>query len=226
MAPRRSNKNKPAQAPLQGLNVQIIDFSDESTIHVEPIIDPQLLNALPPFQPDSEPSQLTAPSQPSQPNTPSPTPIEDQPDRIEWTNTMIHTLFAELVDQALDGKRADSGFKKEAWDSVVKEVQKVYIGPYVLTLQKVKQKEQAFKALYKDWRWLRDQSGFGWDEETRIITACDQAWDNVITVSYFFIIIPYLQASLTYYRSENLAGGIETTLFLILNYFQYFMILQ
>jgi hypothetical protein len=28
-------------------------------------------------------------------------------------------LFTELLEQAQDGKRADSGFKKEAWDSVL-----------------------------------------------------------------------------------------------------------
>jgi hypothetical protein len=54
---------------------------------------------------------------------------------------MIHTLFAELLEQAQDGKRADSGFKKEAWDSVLKEVQAVYTAPYAISLQKVKQKE-------------------------------------------------------------------------------------
>jgi hypothetical protein len=95
---------------------------------------------------------------------------------------MIHTLFAELLEQAQDGKRADSGFKKEAWDSVLREVQAVYTGPYTIPLQKVKQKEQTFKRYYKDWKFLRDQSGFGWDEETGMITASDQAWDDVITV--------------------------------------------
>jgi hypothetical protein len=98
---------------------------------------------------------------------------------------MIQTLFSELLKQAQDGKRADSGFKKEAWDSVLKEFQEVYTGPYPIPLQKVKQKEQAFKALYKDWKFLRDQSGFGWDEETRMITASDQAWNDICAVSYY-----------------------------------------
>ena len=95
-------------------------------------------------------------------------------------------LFAELLEQVHEGKRADSGFKKEAWDSVLQEVQRVYIGPYPIPLVKVKAKEQAFKALYKDWKFLRDQSGFGWDEETKIITASNQAWNDICTVSYYY----------------------------------------
>ena len=47
-------------------------------------------------------------------------------------------------------KRTDSGFKKEAWDSVLQEVQRVSIGLYLIPLAKVKAKEQAFKGLYKD----------------------------------------------------------------------------
>jgi Myb/SANT-like DNA-binding domain len=96
---------------------------------------------------------------------------------------MIQVLFTELLEQAQDGKRADSGFKKEAWDSVLREVQLVYTGSYPIPLQKIKQKEQAYKALYKDWRFLRDQSGFGWDEETQMITAPNEVWDEIIKVS-------------------------------------------
>jgi hypothetical protein len=99
---------------------------------------------------------------------------------------MIHVLFTELLEQTHDGKRADSGFKKEAWDSVLQEVQRVYTGSYTIPLQRVKAKEQTYKSLYKDWKFLRDQSGFGWDEETRMITASDQAWNDIITVSYYY----------------------------------------
>jgi hypothetical protein len=38
------------------------------------------------------------------------------------------------------------------------------------------------KALWKEFIWLKDQSGFGYDDETRLITAGDQAWSDVIKV--------------------------------------------
>jgi hypothetical protein len=176
MAPRRQKK------PIEALNtIQTIDFSStEDTIQCEVPIDPRLLitesESL--LAPESLPESLPELTSPSQPLT------EDQ-DRIEWTPEMIQVLFAELLEQVQDGKRADSGFKKEAWESVLREVQRVYTGPYTIPLPKVKAKEQAFKALYKDWKFLRDQSGFGWDEETRMITASDQAWNDIITVSSY-----------------------------------------
>jgi hypothetical protein len=202
MAPRRQKK------PVNVLNTQTIDFSaTEDTI----IIDPQLLHpesypesypeshpeSHPELHPESHPeshpqshpeSHSLLPPTPSQPNTPSQPSTEDQLDRLEWTPKMIETLFTELLDQAQDGKRADSGFKKEAWDSVLREVRAVYTGPLTITLQKVKAKEQTFKGYYRDWKFLREQSGFGWDEETQIITASNQAWDDIIAVSYYPIL--------------------------------------
>lgn len=175
MAPRRQKR------PIEALNVQIVDFSaPEDTIQCEVPIDPQLLE----LQPESHPEQYPSESQPIPPSTPSLSlSSEDQLDRIEWTPQMIQVLFTELLEQAQDGKRADSGFKKEAWDSVLREVQLVYTGPLTIPLQKVKQKEQTFKGYYKDWKFLRDQSGFGWDEETGMITASNQAWNDIITVT-------------------------------------------
>jgi hypothetical protein len=172
MAPPR-RQTKPIKAP----NVQIIDFTttDKDTIECELPEDPLSC-------PQSHTESHAESYSESQPRTPS---LDDQPDRIEWTAIMIQTLFSELLEQAQDSKRADSGFKKEAWDSVLREVHEVYIGPYPIPLQKIKQKEQTFKGLYKDWKFLRDQSGFGWDEETRMITASEQAWNDICTVSYY-----------------------------------------
>jgi hypothetical protein len=105
MAPRRQKK------PIEALNtIQTIDFSStEDTIQCEVPIDPRLLitesESL--LAPESLPELLPELTSPSQPLT------EDQ-DRIEWTPEMIQVLFAELLEQVQDGKRADSGFKKEA----------------------------------------------------------------------------------------------------------------
>jgi hypothetical protein len=125
--------------PTKALNVQIIDFTtiNEDTIECELPIDPELLLS-PESHTELPESQPPPPSLDVPPSTPS---LDDQPDRIEWTAIMIQTLFSELLEQAQDGKRADSGFKKEAWESVLREVQAVYIGPYPIPLQKVKQKD-------------------------------------------------------------------------------------
>jgi hypothetical protein len=36
------------------------------------------------------------------------------------------------------------------------------------------------KALWKEFEWLKDQSGFGYEEETGLITASDSCWREMI----------------------------------------------
>jgi hypothetical protein len=80
---------------------------------------------------------------------------------LVWTDLMEETLFNELLEQDRLGKRADMGFKSEAWIVVRDAIQEIYIGPLVIEIQQLKNKESNYKALYKDWKWLKDQSGFG-----------------------------------------------------------------
>jgi Myb/SANT-like DNA-binding domain len=205
--PRRQTK------PVKALNVQIIDFSatEEETIECELPVDPQLhTQSTTESQPESQPD----------PHTPS---LSDQSSRIKWTPLMLQTLFTELLDQALDGKRADNGFKKEAWDSVLEEVQKVHTGSYLITIDKIKAQEQTYKAYYKDWKFLREQSGFGWDEETRMVTASEEVWNNIIIVGYYY----YKRANkLILYSTTEVVDGTKTTLFLTPIYFKSYTIPQ
>ena len=78
-----------------------------------------------------------------------------------WTDLMEETLFNELHRQDHLGKHADMGFKSEAWIVVHDAVQDVYIGPIVIEVSQLKNKESNYKVLYKDWKWLKEQSGFG-----------------------------------------------------------------
>ena len=77
----------------------------------------------------------------------------------------------------MSGKRADQGFKQEAWVQALANVQAVTPANIrnLLTIDKLKSKESNFKGLYKDWKWLVAQSGFGVHPETRRVTALDDA---------------------------------------------------
>ena len=69
----------------------------------------------------------------------------------------------------------------------------MYIKPLVIKIQQLKSKEQNYKSLYKNWKWLKEQLGFRQDPNTSAITASLQAWNNVIKVcSYLFCIYIYL----------------------------------
>jgi hypothetical protein len=85
------------------------------------------------------------------------------------------------------------GFKSEAWVVVRDTVQAVYTALMGVEIPQLKSKESNYKALYKDWKWLKEQSGFEQDPDTGAITASLQAWNDVIKVYFYcFYICIYL----------------------------------
>ena len=94
---------------------------------------------------------------------------------------MQEALLVTLLDQCRAGKRADSGFKKEAWVVVLIAVQT--ISPSLISDRQVKSRVDWFKSLWKEWCALEDNSGFGWDEPTQLFTAEDSVWKEYLKVS-------------------------------------------
>ncbi len=120
---------------------------------------------------------------PPQLATPTPPLTSDdlQPQlSLWWTFEMEETLFLTLLEQVDIGKRADSRFKKEAWIACCNAIEKAT--GQLVTIEKCKGKVDTMKALWRELNWLKDQSGFGWDEDTRLVKAGDQAWKDVIKV--------------------------------------------
>jgi hypothetical protein len=95
------------------------------------------------------------------------------------TVALLHTL----LDQTRAGKRADSGWKKEAWVTVLAAVQEVYLGPVRIEEKQVKSRLEWFKGTWKEWLALEGNSGFGWDEPTQLFTAEDSVWKIYLKVS-------------------------------------------
>jgi hypothetical protein len=65
------------------------------------------------------------------------------PTQLSWTLEMKEALLETLLEQCRAGKRADSGFKKEAWVEVIQKVQAVIIRqspPLILTVSQCKSK--------------------------------------------------------------------------------------
>lgn len=114
--------------------------------------------------------------------------------KVIWTYAMEDGLFTTLLDKVRSGKRADSGFKQEAWVDALGVVR--FRAPLhlqaLLSVEKLKNKESNIKALYKDWKWLLNQSGFGVHPETRVVTAPDSAWDEVLKVCFLMLFQLYL----------------------------------
>jgi hypothetical protein len=170
--------------------------------------DTIVVSSLPPEREDEDPfSDLGEPLLPTVPalesglqstgvlptKTPDKTPYEEAPGpvRLTWTYSMEDALFTTLLDQVRSGKRADSGFKQEAWVHALEAVRS--ISPlnihHLLSIEKLKSKESNYKAYYKDWKWLIGQSGFGIHPETRCVTASAEAWEEVLRVCFLVALL-------------------------------------
>lgn len=183
------NKKARKARPAHPVSPDAINISSSP-----PLQEPPQQSELPTPSPDgtqSEPELEDRPAKRAK-DTPSaqasaPPQLKEKADKISWDYAMEEMLFQTLVDRARAGKRADQGFKTEAWAEALSKVQAVApakIKP-LLTVAKLKSKESNYKALYKDWKWLISQSGFGIHPETRVVTASAEAWDEVLQVSKF-----------------------------------------
>jgi hypothetical protein len=104
---------------------------------------------------------------------------------MKWTPWMNEVLLMTLLHQCHLGKRADSGFKKEAWTAVTVAVAEIYYGTAAVTDKQVKSKADWWKLMWKEWLQLSNQSGFGYDSVTDLFTASNETWKEYLRVSYF-----------------------------------------
>lgn len=102
---------------------------------------------------------------------------------LQWSFKMEEILFHTLLDQVDNGKRAENGFKSDAWTACCQAIINAKITKQLPTVDKCKSKAEAMKALWKELNWLKDQSGFGWDSEAGLVLADDYVWKEVIKVS-------------------------------------------
>jgi Myb/SANT-like DNA-binding protein len=103
-----------------------------------------------------------------------------RPQRFTWNKELEQVLVEELLDQHRAGKRAEGGFKKEAWNAVVSAV--YLAGGKQPTVQQVKSKFDWFKAMWRQWNDLYEASGFGWDEKTELFTASEEVWERYCAI--------------------------------------------
>ena len=83
------------------------------------------------------------------------------------------------------GKRADSGFKKEAWTACIVVIEDIQSQP--ISLEQCKRKIDLLKGQWKNFNWLRSHSGFRWDKEKGLVTALDKVWDEMCKVLLLYL---------------------------------------
>jgi len=80
---------------------------------------------------------------------------------LAWTFDIKEALLLGLIFKAIDkGMRADSGYKKQAWEYAAQAVREKAERPDV-ELKQIKSKHDSCKKDYKAWVKLKSQLGFG-----------------------------------------------------------------
>jgi hypothetical protein len=107
--------------------------------------------------------------------------ISQDSDRADWTTARSLFLVEQLIEQLIYGNKNDSGFTKEAWKLVCASYNRKFNLNYTTT-----QLKSHFKILRKQYelvKLLRSQSGFGWDDVYKVVTADEDVWERYISVS-------------------------------------------
>eukprot|EP00474_Spongospora_subterranea_P001409 CRZ01867.1 hypothetical protein [Spongospora subterranea] len=130
--------------------------------------------------------------------------------RAAWDLDKDAVLISLMLEQARNGKRADSGFKKEAWTAVLVSLNSQFDLYY--TLDQIKNRVKLLKKQYCLFRRLKDNSGFGWDDDKKIPTASDEVWDEYLEAHpnaalYRFTTLPLFEELNALFDQSSATGG-------------------
>ena len=103
--------------------------------------------------------------------------------KANWTPTRDAYLVELLTDQQNAGKRSDTGWKKEAWASVIGNFNERFALKY--TVPQCKSRLSQLKSQYNTVKKLTELSGFGWDDVLHVVVASDEVWEKYIEVQHF-----------------------------------------
>jgi hypothetical protein len=101
---------------------------------------------------------------------------------LQWTDAMEASLFHAFLEQHRKGKRADMGWKSEAWVPITQAVQAVYHGLVTVSKKQCQTKESTYKSHFRDHLYIAELSGFSWNDERGVFESSMEAWDELIKV--------------------------------------------
>ncbi|PWW78328.1 hypothetical protein C7212DRAFT_345150 [Tuber magnatum] len=94
------------------------------------------------------------------------------------TESTTETLLKTLHEEALQGEKAENGFKKKAWITARAALRDLY--GIELEVSQLKSRWANLKKDYEIFTTIENNSGFGWDKEKEIPTAPDSVWDSYL----------------------------------------------
>ena len=104
----------------------------------------------------------------------------------KWSKAEVDSLIEKLIQAKDDGNTAEGGFKSTVWSGIANS----FDDPLKKKVRACESKWTRLKKDYKEIKWLReDVSGFGWNEDTQMVDATDDVWEELRKVCKYFILI-------------------------------------
>ena len=139
-----------------------------------------------------ETSQTTVQQQqgrlpPQNPKRKSKPPRNEAPDndsdRAEWTDNDVQALLEQLIESSQQGQWGDGAPKKPVITACRREIEQITGSKF--TEKQIRNKIQSLKNRWSLIVYLLNKSGFGWNDELKMIIAADDVWDDEIKVSIY-----------------------------------------
>jgi Myb/SANT-like DNA-binding domain len=104
---------------------------------------------------------------------------------VIWSNEDIQSILTQLKEAKARGDTSENGFKPHVWKAIEQN-----FGDLLKKKDRVcKTKWFRVKKDYKMVKYIRELSGFGWDNNYYLPITDNSIWDTLITVSSLFLIV-------------------------------------
>ena len=96
----------------------------------------------------------------------------------KWSDRDINKLITGLLEAKDNGQTSENGFKSTVWGALAAS----FDDPLKKVSRTCESKWSRLKSDYKAVKFLRDLSGFGWDEAHSLVTAEPEVWAELAKV--------------------------------------------
>ena len=107
----------------------------------------------------------------------------DKAKRHVWKSSEDKILLNILKDQSLHGGKEGTCYTKKAWRDILEQFNDSRVEK--LELQQLKNRHKYYRSCYSTMDRLLKLTGFGWDDDDKMIKAPEDIWEELIKVSLF-----------------------------------------